>query len=288
MRGLRLQRHHRRNGRGKSLVIDAIEALLDGKLDEEGIRYGADSARIEAVFFISKNPLWPRVRALLEEKGVAVEEDDLVLSCEFRRQGRSVIRINGSAVNKSLLREVGALLVDVHGQSEHLSLFDKRHHPGLPGRLRACAGQARKIRRERHALYALTDELEKLLQAEAERAHRQEILHYQGDEIRRAKLKDGEEEELEQKRRVMASCEKLKALAYEAYQALNGDDGVGPVALSRLNEAVRAVTRWWRWTPPSKRSATRWKRRWPGWKRPPATCAHMKRVWNTTRASWKR
>jgi len=228
-------------GAGKSLVIDAIEALLDGKLDEESIRYGADSARVETVFFLAKNPLWPRLKSLLEEKGVAVEEDDLLMSCEFRRQGRTVIRINGSAVTRALLREVGGLLVDVHGQSEHLSLFDKRHHLDYwdayahAGDMRSQCGDSAS------RLYALQDELEKLRQAVAERAHRREILRYQNDEITRAKLKDGEEEELEQKRRVMSSCEKLKALAYEAYQALNGDDGVGPVALSRLNEAIRSM-----------------------------------------------
>ena len=228
-------------GAGKSLVIDAIEALLDGKLDEESIRYGADSARVETVFFLAKNPLWPRLKSLLEEKGVAVEEGDLLMSCEFRRQGRTVIRINGSAVTRALLREVGGLLVDVHGQSEHLSLFDKRHHLDYLDAYAHAGDMRSQFGESASRLYALQDELEKLRQAVAERAHRREILRYQNDEITRAKLKDGEEEELEQKRRVMSSCEKLKALAYEAYQALNGDDGVGPVALSRLNEAIRSM-----------------------------------------------
>jgi DNA repair protein RecN (Recombination protein N) len=228
-------------GAGKSLVIDAIEALLDGRLDEESIRFGADSARIEAVFFIAKNPLWPRLRELLEEKGVAVEEDDLVMSCEFRRQGRAIIRINGSAVTRSLLREIGGLLVDVHGQSEHLSLFDKKHHLDYLDAYAHCNDARTQFGENTSRLYTLEEELEKLKRAAVESAHRQEILRYQNDEIKRAKLKDGEEEELEQKRRVMSSCEKLKALAYEAYQALNGDDGVGPVALSRLNEAIRSM-----------------------------------------------
>ncbi len=228
-------------GAGKSLVIDAIEALLDGRLDEESIRFGTDSARIEAVFFIARNPLWPRLRALLEEKGVAVEEGDLVMSCEFRRQGRSIMRVNGSTVTRNLLRKIGRLLVDIHGQSEHLSLFDRKHHLDYLDAYAHCADKRSECGESASRLYALEDDLKKLKQAVAERTHRQEILRYQNDEITRAKLKDGQEEELEQKRRVMASCEKLKALAYEAHQALNGDDGVGPVALSRLNEAVRSM-----------------------------------------------
>ena len=228
-------------GAGKSLVIDAIEALLDVRLDEESIRFGTDSARIEAVFFIAKSAAWPALRALLEEKGIAVEEDDLVVNCEFRRQGRAVLRVNGSAVTRGLLREIGALLVDIHGQSEHLSLFDKKHHLDYLDTYAHCNDQRVEFEDTAAKLYALEAELETLKHAEAERSHHQEILRYQNDEIKRAKLKGDEEEYLEQKRRVISSCEKLKALAYEAYQALNGDDGVGPVALSRLNEAVRAM-----------------------------------------------
>ena len=228
-------------GAGKSLVIDAIEALLEGRLDEESIRYGADAARIEAVFFISKSPLWPHVRELLEDKGVAVEEDDLVVSCEFRRQGRAVLRINGNAVTRSLLREVGSLLVDIHGQSEHLSLFDKRNHLAYLDAYARCAECKTGFAEDVAQLYALENELKSLKQAEAERSHCQEILSYQHDEITRAKLKDGEEEELEARRRVISSCEKLKALAYEAYEALNGDENDGAVALTRLNQAAQAI-----------------------------------------------
>jgi DNA repair protein RecN (Recombination protein N) len=90
-------------------------------------------------------------------------------------------------------------------------------------------------------LYALEAEYDRLRQTDTERIHRREILRYQNDEIIRAKLNEREEEELERKRRINASCEKLKALAYEAYQTINGDDGAGPAVLTRLNEAARAV-----------------------------------------------
>ena len=136
-------------------------------------------------FFIAKNPLWPRLRALLEEKGVAVEEDDLLMSCEFRRQGRSIIRINGSAVTRGLLREIGGLLVDVHGQSEHLSLFDKKHHLDYLDAYAHCTDKKVEFGESAWRLYAMQDDLGKLKQAVAERAHRQEILSYQHDEIAR-------------------------------------------------------------------------------------------------------
>jgi DNA repair protein RecN (Recombination protein N) len=122
---------------------------------------------------------------------VAVEEDDLVMSCEFRRQGRSVIRINGSAVTRSLLREIGGLLVDIHGQSEHLSLFDKKHHMDYLDAFAHCQNERARFGESAARLYSLQEEMNKLKQAVAERAHRQEILHYQDYEIIRAKLKEG-------------------------------------------------------------------------------------------------
>ncbi|MCL2281254.1 MAG: AAA family ATPase, partial [Dehalococcoidia bacterium] len=226
-------------GAGKSLVIDAIEALLAGKLDEESIRFGDASARIEAVFSLPNNSLLSRLHALLEYNGVVAEDGVLLISCDFRRQGRAVLRINGSAVTRALLREIGTLLVDVHAQSQHLSLFDRRQHLNYLDAYADTMAQRAAFAERAACLYVLQDELAKLRQAETERVRRQEILHYQHDEISRAKLKDGEEESLEQQRRVMASCEKLKALAYEVYQSLNGDDE--SVALSRINGAMRAM-----------------------------------------------
>jgi len=228
-------------GAGKSLVIDAIEAMLDGRLDEESIRFGADSARIEAIFFLSKSPAWKTLRLFLEEKGAGVEEDDLVTTCEFRRQGRGVLRINGGAVTRGLLREVGGLLVDVHGQSEHLSLFNKKNHLSYIDAYAHAEEQRTQFGENVSRLSFLQNELDNLQKAAAERAHREEILHYQIDEISRAKLKDGEEETLEQKKRVISSCEKIKALAYEVHQALNGDEGSGSTAFSLLNRAIRSM-----------------------------------------------
>jgi DNA repair protein RecN (Recombination protein N) len=228
-------------GAGKSLVIDAIEALLDGKLEEESIRFGADSARIEAVFFVSRNPIWGQVRALLEEKGVSVEEDDLVTTCEFRRQGRGVLRINGGAVTRNLLREVGSFLVDIHGQSEHLSLFNKKNHLNYLDAYAHCEGQKMEFGEQVSNLLSLQGDLDKLTREANERTHRQEILQYQIEEISRAKLKGGEEENLEQRRRVISSCEKIKARAYEVHQALNGDEGAGPAAFSFLNRSIHSM-----------------------------------------------
>ena len=228
-------------GAGKSLVIDAIEALLDGRLDEESIRFGADSSRIEAVFFLPKSPVREPLWHLLAEKGVNLEEDELVATCEFRRQGRGVLRINGGAVTRGLLREAGGLLVDIHGQSEHLSLFNKKNHLAYLDAYAHFEEQRAQFAEKASSLFALQSELEKIQTASAERFHREEILHYQIEEISRAKLKEGEEEALIQKRIVLSSGEKLKAFSYEVNQALNGDEGIGTTVFSLLNRAIRSM-----------------------------------------------
>src|SRR4030042_618436 len=111
-------------GAGKSLVIDAVEALLSGQADEEDIRHGADEARVEGVFGVEDGaPL----RAMLAEKGLAMA-DGLILACDFRRQGRTTPRVNRQAVARSLLKDIGAALVDIHGQSQHLSFLKKEQH----------------------------------------------------------------------------------------------------------------------------------------------------------------
>ena len=107
-------------GAGKSLVVDAVEALLSGRIQEEDIRHGSDEARVEGVFLIASSNREEELRKLLADKGLEVDDDALLLACDFRRQGRTTPRVNRQAVSRSLLRGIGAALVDIHGQSEHL------------------------------------------------------------------------------------------------------------------------------------------------------------------------
>ena len=228
-------------GAGKSLVVDAIEALLLGKLDESAIRHGANEAKIEGVFSIDGKADCSRLTDILRDNGIE-PDDTLAISCGLKRQGRGVIRINGQAVAKGLLRKVGDLLIDIHGQSEHLSLLDTEYHIDV---LDAYAHtlDARNSFGEKVAELRQTEQqLKALADSMRSQAQREEFLRFQIDEIAQAKLNEGEEEALTQERRVLSSTEKLKALADEAYQALCGDDSPsGGAALERLNEAVRAL-----------------------------------------------
>ena len=230
-------------GAGKSLLIDAVELLLAGKADEEVIRYGADEAQIEGVFTLPQKETLSSLRELLAQKDLAADEETLVIDCELRRQGPSVIRVNGHAVPKVLLRQIGRLLVDIHGQSEHLSLLDSKSHLDFLDSYAHTLDLRHGFNIKATELYKVEQELKALEKDEKERARREEFLRFQLEEISRAQLREGEEEELERERNILSSAEKLKAISYEAYRALYEEDVSrhSAPALDRLNEAAQAM-----------------------------------------------
>jgi DNA repair protein RecN (Recombination protein N) len=227
-------------GAGKSLVIDAVEALLGSKPDEEMIRHGADEARIEGVFTLLPDEKLAALREILAERGLAADEDILVVHCELRRQGRSTIRLNGQAVPRGLLQQIGRLLIDVHGQSQHLSLLDRKNHLDFLDAYAHTLEMRQAFSTMAAELNQTEQELRSLAKDEQELARREEYLHYQVDEIGQAELHEGEDEVLEQEQKVLASAEQLKASSYEVYRQLYGDDSSGnpASALDRLHEAV--------------------------------------------------
>jgi DNA repair protein RecN (Recombination protein N) len=230
-------------GAGKSLVIDAVETLLEGKVGEEVIRHGSDEAHIEGVFALPESEHLAQLRELLDEKGLKSDEDNLVISCESKRHGRGIVRVNGHAVTKVILRQIGSLLIDIHGQSEHLSLLDTKYHLDFLD----AYGHTMELRHSFTAraaeLHKLEQELKSLVEAEKDAARREEFLRFQLDEIRKAELRPGEEEELEKERTLLSSAEKLKAMSYEAYQALCKEDAshASAPALDKLNEALAVM-----------------------------------------------
>jgi DNA repair protein RecN (Recombination protein N) len=229
-------------GAGKSLVIDAVELLLAGKADEEVIRHGADQAQIEGVFSLPQKENLASLKALLAGKELAADEDSLVIDCQLRRQSPDIIRVNGHAVPKAFLRQLGSLLVDIHGQSQHLSLFDIQSHLDFLDAYAHTMELRQEFSAKAKELNKVEQELKALEKDEQERARREEFLRFQLEEISRAQLKEGEEPELERERDILASAEKLKAISYEAYRALSEEEpGQAAPALDRLNEAAQAI-----------------------------------------------
>ena len=227
-------------GAGKSIILDAVVMLIGGKSDTTFVRTDSEAAFVEGVFQL-KGPEREAVHELLNREELMDDPNYVVLMREVRREGRSVARINGRTVNVGLLKEIGALLIDIHGQAEHLSLLDPRAHLGLLDRFADVAKPLNDYRQTYHALLALRNELNSLRKAQADADRRIEMLTYQVEEIDDAKLKVGEEEELKKERDRLANAESLAQNAQEALAILEEGSPETPAATDLIGQAAQAL-----------------------------------------------
>ena len=184
-------------GAGKSLVIDAVEALLAGNVRGEVVRHGADEARLEGVFSLPEDDSLAPLRELLAQNGLAGDEELLVINGEFRRQGRSLFRVNRQAVPRGLLQQIGRCLIDIHGQSEHLSLLNIDYHLDFLDAYARTLELRRRFTARALQLAQAEQEIRALAEQEKDLARREEFLRFQIDEIRQAELREEEEAALE-------------------------------------------------------------------------------------------
>ncbi|NTU56463.1 MAG: AAA family ATPase, partial [Anaerolineales bacterium] len=191
-------------GAGKSIILDAVVMLIGGKADTTYVRTESDAALVEGVFQL-KGPEREAVHEVLKREELMDDPDYVTLSREIRKEGRSVARVNGRTVAVSLLKEIGALVVDIHGQAEHLSLLDSRAHLGLLDRFAEISRPLSDYRQTYHALLNLRRELNELRKAQADADRKIEMLTYQAEEIEAARLKPGEDEELRKERDRLAN-----------------------------------------------------------------------------------
>ena len=182
-------------GAGKSILLDAIMALVGGRVDATMVRSGAERAVLEAVFTIPAETE-NEVHAILEREALDDGEKTITLGREIRSEGRTVARINGRSVAVGMLKELGGYLVDIHGQAEHLSLLDVRSHLNLLDRFAGVERELAGYRSNYQELSQIRKELNSLRGLEAESARKSELLKFQAEEIEAAALKEGEEEEL--------------------------------------------------------------------------------------------
>jgi len=207
-------------GAGKSIILDAIMSLIGGRVDANMVRSGAERAVLEAVFSIPAETK-AEINDILKREELFEDEPFVTLGREIRGEGRSVARVNGRSVNVGLLKELGQYLVDIHGQSEHLSLLDERSHLGLLDRYAATQTELDAYQKSYRRLNEIRKELKDLRELENESARRVELLSFQAQEIEAAKLKPGEEEELEQERSRLANAENLSVSAQQALALLD-------------------------------------------------------------------
>ena len=224
-------------GAGKSIIIDAINAILGMRTSRDIIRTGERTAAVSAVF----TGVSETVRAWLEEHGYEDGTEELLITRQLGTDGRNVCRIGGLPVTVSMLRELGALLVGIHGQHDSQQLLDDAlhlryldsfaEHGALIERYTSAYGELISVRRK----------IEKLSMDTKERARRVDELHRRIEEIESAELQEGEEEELTARSRLLRNAGRITSALENAYAALYGDEETGG-ASALLNAASEELS----------------------------------------------
>ena len=227
-------------GAGKSILIDAISAILGERSYRDMIRTGADKASVRAVFTGVPEYPW------FEENGVEYDPE-VIIQRDIFLDGRNTCRVNGTLVTVTILRKLGIQLINIHGQHDSASLFDENNHLTF---LDAFAENLplRETYAEKFAVVVeLTKEIERFSMDEGEKLRKLEMLKYQIAEIEKAELEAGEDEVLEARRKVLQNAEKLSDGLNSAVESLyGGDDTDG--AFSLISNAQRDIARLSRYT----------------------------------------
>lgn len=227
-------------GAGKSIIMDALNMLMGGRTDPGSIRADAERATVEGLFKLAGAEK-DAVLEVLKREDLQDDESFVTLAREVRREGRSTARINGRTVNVSLLKELGALLVDIHGQTEHLSLLDTRFHPGLLDRYAEVEPLLGSYRQTYSQVQIIRRQISELRAAQTDSERRIEMFTFQAEEIESAGLKPGEDEQLRQERDRLANAESLAANAQEAQGLIDEGTPDTPAINDQLGQAVSAL-----------------------------------------------
>ena len=224
-------------GAGKSIIIDAISAVMGERTSRDLIRTGARSALVTALFQDLPALSW------FEETGIAPDENgELLLSRKMQADGKNICRVGGVPCTVQQLKALGRQLIDIHGQHDGQQLLDESCHLGYLDSFGGLEESVTAYRKEYDALSALQKKIASLQMNEAEKARRIDVLQFQIAELERAQLRNGEEEVLEDRRKVLRSADNLMASVEHAYIAVFGDDNRDGAA-GLLAEAEEALAR---------------------------------------------
>ena len=227
-------------GAGKSIVIDAISAILGERAYRDVIRTGTDRAFVSAVFSDVPKLEW------FDENGVAYDQTELLLQREIYADGKNVCRVNGRPVTVALLKKLGAQLVNIHGQHDSQQLFDEDSHLLYLDLFAKNNDLLTAYAEKYRTVTDVRQEIQRLSMDESEKLRRVENLRYQIEEIQRAELTSGEDEELENRRKVLQNSEKLMDGLAKSVSALYGDDDREGAAglVSEATHALSKITRY--------------------------------------------
>lgn len=225
-------------GAGKSIIIDAVGLIMGGRASADLIRSGEDEAVVEALFDISAQP---DVTRQLRDCGFDCD-NELLVKRSISRAGKNRVFINGSLATLALLAEIAPRLINIYGQHESQTLLRPENHLRLLDAYAGLNGQREEFARLFDRLRMLQERLGVLDEEEREAERRLDLLSYQSDEISRAALQAGEEEELEARRQVLAGAERLGSTAASAFERLYEGDGAILGQLRRIKNAIAEIS----------------------------------------------
>lgn len=227
-------------GAGKSIIIDAVGLLAGGRGSQEFIRRGEEKLRLQGQFALTADP---GLAALLDSLGIEYEDGTLIIMREIHRNGRNTIRVNGQLINTTMLRQIGAYLVDIQGQNEHQLLLQPEKHLGMLDQYASKQVQPllTKYQQLYHDYSQLKAAVTKKQANEQQWAQRLDMLHYQVDEIGSAQLKADEEEQLISERDRLEHFQQINNALQQAVATFN--DGEAPVLdqVATVMEAINGI-----------------------------------------------
>ena len=216
-------------GAGKSVIIGGINAVLGGRTTKDIVRSGAPKAVISALF----DDISDRVKSRLTELGFSAEDGELVLMREITAEGKSSARINGRAATAAMLREVGELLVDIHGQHENRILMDTDNQRQILDSYGELSGALEEYRAEFRRFSKLSRRLKELQEENRTRELRTAQLTAIAEELAELNLEHGEGERLEEELQKLRDTAKIQGALFTANDLLNGEENPGAIDLVR-------------------------------------------------------
>ena len=223
-------------GAGKSIIIDSLNAVLGNRVSRELVRSGADRASVTASFESAQAERW------CADNEIDADDGEIILQRRISTDGKSTGRVNGVPVTASQLRELGALLLDIHGQNDGRQLLDERRHLDYLDAFGECDEALAAYRETYDAYRALVRESERLSMDEVEKQRLEESLRYRIAELSKAEIRPGEEAELTERRDLLRNSEKLTEALDEAFSALyGGDDNAVSMSQNAAYYAAKAA-----------------------------------------------
>ena len=226
-------------GSGKSIIVDSLGALTGERVSSDLIKEGTDAAQIEGLFTLKSSV---KMHEFFYESGIELEdanEIDVIVRRELAANGRNRIFVNNQLVTQNFLKKIGAFLVDIHGQGEQTTLFSPANHLEILDEYAGLKAERVKIGEKFRTMNQVKNEIANLREDEAQKLQLIDILQFQVEEIGKANLVNGEDEQFEEEKRRLSNVEKLSTLSDESYLLLYENE---EATVTTLEKVVKRVT----------------------------------------------